>query len=95
VIARDWPGFGTTLRPPLRWTPDGLSAYLGDAPAKFGNPRTPSSLPSTAVLHHAAGQTGFTDRIAFLALTWARAAGRSADAPRLRHPDAAALARRD
>jgi pimeloyl-ACP methyl ester carboxylesterase len=73
VIALDWPGFGTAPRPALRWTPDALSAYLGDALARLGD--RPHAViaaghGATYVLHHAAGHGGFTDRIALLAPTW-------------------------
>jgi pimeloyl-ACP methyl ester carboxylesterase len=73
LIALDWPGFGTAPRPPLRWTPDALSAYLGDALAKLGE--RPHAViaaghAATYVLHHAAGHPGLTDRIALVAPTW-------------------------
>jgi pimeloyl-ACP methyl ester carboxylesterase len=36
VVVLDWPGFGTTPRPGVRWTPDALSAYLQDAITALG-----------------------------------------------------------
>jgi pimeloyl-ACP methyl ester carboxylesterase len=73
VVALDWPGFGTAPRPPLRWTPDALSAFLREALTKLGD--RPHAViaaghGATYVLHHAAGHAGFTDRIALLAPTW-------------------------
>ncbi len=73
VIALDWPGFGTAPRPDLTWTPDALSAYLGDA-LSFVGARPDGVIAAghaaTYVLHHAAGHPGFTGRIALLAPTW-------------------------
>src|SRR5215469_18405465 len=36
VLALDWPGFGTAARPPVRWTPDALSAFLRHALHSLG-----------------------------------------------------------
>lgn len=73
VIALDWAGFGTGPRPPVRWTPDALSAFLGDALTTLGT--RPHAViaaghAATYVLAHATRQAGFTDRIALLAPTW-------------------------
>jgi pimeloyl-ACP methyl ester carboxylesterase len=72
VVALDWPGFGTGPRPGLRWTPDALSAFLGHALAELGRCRgvVAAGHAATYVLHHAARNPGFTDRIALVAPTW-------------------------
>jgi pimeloyl-ACP methyl ester carboxylesterase len=72
VVALDWPGFGTAPRPPLRWTPDALSAFLGYALAELGRPHgvIAAGHAATYVLHHAARHPGCTDRIALVAPTW-------------------------
>lgn len=73
VIALDWPGFGTAPRPPLRWTPDALSAFLRDALAMLGaRPHAviAAGHAATYALDHAARHRGFAERIALLAPTW-------------------------
>jgi pimeloyl-ACP methyl ester carboxylesterase len=73
VVALDWPGFGTAPRPSLRWTPDALSAFLSQAIAGLGDrPHgvVAAGHAATYVLHHAARQPGFTDRIVLVAPTW-------------------------
>jgi pimeloyl-ACP methyl ester carboxylesterase len=73
VVALDWPGFGTTPRPGVRWTPDALSAYLQDAITTLGT--RPEAViaaghAATYVLYHAARHPGFANRIVLLAPTW-------------------------
>jgi pimeloyl-ACP methyl ester carboxylesterase len=73
VIALDWPGFGTSPRPPLRWTPDALSAFLDHTletlvPQPHGV--VAAGHAATYVLHHAARHPGFADRLALVAPTW-------------------------
>ena len=73
AIAFDWPGFGTAPRPPVRWTPDALSAFLRDALTTLGtrpHAVVAAGHAATYVLAHAATQTGFAERIALLAPTW-------------------------
>lgn len=73
VVTLDWPGFGTGPRPPLHWTPDALSAFLGHALATLG--ARPHGIVAAGhaaayLLHHAAQNEGCTDRIALIAPTW-------------------------
>jgi pimeloyl-ACP methyl ester carboxylesterase len=72
VMALDWPGFGTAARPPVRWTPDALSAFLRDALQRLPRPHAVAAAGHAAayVLHHAARAKGFTDRLVLLAPTW-------------------------
>ena len=73
AVALDWPGFGTAPRPPVRWTPDALSAFLRDALTTLGtrpHAVVAAGHAATYVLAHAATQTGFAERIALLAPTW-------------------------
>ena len=73
VLALDWPGFGTAARPPVRWTPDALSAFLRHALHSLGerpHAVVAAGHAATYVLHHAALQKGFIERLVLLAPTW-------------------------
>jgi pimeloyl-ACP methyl ester carboxylesterase len=73
VVTLDWPGFGTAPRPPLRWTPDALSAFLRHALAGLGErPHGVIAAGHAAayLLQHASRHPGFTDRIVLVAPTW-------------------------
>jgi pimeloyl-ACP methyl ester carboxylesterase len=73
VLTIDWPGFGAAPKPGLRWTPDALSEFLSYALAGLGErPRGVVAAGHAAayLLHHAARNPGFTDRIALVAPTW-------------------------
>ncbi|HEY6257318.1 MAG TPA: alpha/beta hydrolase [Xanthobacteraceae bacterium] len=73
VVALDWPGFGTAPRPPVRWTPDALSAFFCDALTQLGaRPHAVIAAGHGAayVLHHAVRHPGFTDQVALIAPTW-------------------------
>jgi pimeloyl-ACP methyl ester carboxylesterase len=73
AVALDWPGFGAGARPPLRWTPDALSAFLRHALPALGEcPRAvvAAGHAATYILYHAARQKGFIDRLVLLAPTW-------------------------
>jgi len=74
TLALDWPGFGTSARPPLHWTPDALSAFLRQTlQARLGE--RPHAIVAAGhaaayVLHHAAVAPHCTDRLVLLAPTW-------------------------
>ena len=73
VLALDWPGFGTAARPPVRWTPDALSAFLRHALHSLGerpHAVVAAGHAATYVLHYAARQKGFIERLVLLAPTW-------------------------
>lgn len=72
VIAVDWPGFGTGRRPPMRWTPAALSAFLHDLLGGLGAaPRVVAAGHAAAyVLHHAAAHSGALARAVLIAPTW-------------------------
>ena len=73
AVAFDWPGFGTGPRPPMRWTPEALSAFLDSALQALGTrPRSVVAAGHAAayVLHHAAHHPKFADRLALVAPTW-------------------------
>jgi pimeloyl-ACP methyl ester carboxylesterase len=73
VIALDWPGFGTALRPDVRWRPDALSAFLHHALQSLGvrpHAVVAAGHAATYVLHHAAHQPGCADRLVLIAPAW-------------------------
>jgi len=73
AVTLDWPGFGTAPRPPVRWTPDALTAFLRFALASLdARPYGVVAAGHAAayVLHHAARNRGFTEKIALIAPTW-------------------------
>jgi pimeloyl-ACP methyl ester carboxylesterase len=73
ALALDWPGFGTAGRPAVHWTPDALSAFLRHALHSLGerpHAVVAAGHAATYVLHHAARQKGFIDRLVLLAPTW-------------------------
>jgi pimeloyl-ACP methyl ester carboxylesterase len=73
ALALDWPGFGAAARPPVRWTPDALSAFLRHVLHSLGerpHAVVAAGHGATYVLHHAARQKGFIERLVLLAPTW-------------------------
>jgi len=73
TIAADWPGFGETAKPGVKWTPALLSAYLDAllahlAPAPFAI--VAAGHAATYAYHHLARHPGATQRLVSLAPTW-------------------------
>jgi pimeloyl-ACP methyl ester carboxylesterase len=72
VVAIDWPGFGTRPRPKVRWTPDGLSAFLEQVLERVGRPHgiVAAGHAASYVLDCASRRSGITDRLVLIAPTW-------------------------
>ena len=73
VVAPDWPCFGDQPRPPIAWTPDALSSFLGwfvreQVPRLHGT--IAGGHAASYVLHLVGQNPGALGRLALLAPTW-------------------------
>jgi pimeloyl-ACP methyl ester carboxylesterase len=73
VVVPDWPGFGDRPRPPLRWTPDALSAFLSFLVEQAIPPPYATVAAGHAAayaLHQAARAPASLGRLILVAPTW-------------------------
>src|SRR6266536_3604044 len=73
TISVDWPGFGTKPRPPVRWTPDALLAFLDYLIKTIGGRLhgvVAAGHAATYVLYYVSSHLSVVDRIVLIAPTW-------------------------